>query len=791
MPDNYTLQMQPEARAEALVTGTCYRFTILTESLIRMEYQPEGHFTDEATQTVVCRDFPPPAFRTVEEDGRLEIITEKLHLYYDRKRFSPEGLSIHLKESFHAHGSSWSYGDEIEDLKGTARTLDGADGAAELESGLLSRGGFTVLDDSRSALITAGQWLEPRRHECMDLYFFGYGHRYMACLRDFYRLSGHTPLLPRFALGNWWSRYHRYTEESYLTLMEAFRAREIPLSVSVIDMDWHLVDIPPEYGSGWTGYTWNRELFPDPKRFLSRLHDMGLHVTLNLHPADGVRAHEEAYPAMAEALGVDSAHKDKIPFEATDRRFMEAYFKHLHHPHEEAGVDFWWIDWQQGKHSAVAGVDPLWMLNHLHFLDSGRAGRLPLTFSRYAGVGSHRYPVGFSGDTVTSWESLAFQPYFTANASNVGYTWWSHDIGGHMLGARSDELTVRWVQFGVFSPIMRLHSSNSRFYGKEPWNYGMEAERIISDFLRLRHRLIPYLHTMNRLTAEEGAPLLRPMYYHHDVHDAYTVPNEYYFGAEMIVCPITAPADPRTGLAQFHAWLPEGTYYDFFSRNVYRGGKRISLYRRWDRLPVLVPAGSVIPLAGDCLTSHIANPEILEVQVYHGAAGGFLLAEDDCSGLRSAPVVKTRFTYEPEATGAVFRMELSGENTGLIPENRTYQITFFGVREPESLQVQGAADAQWSYSGEERALHVEIRGCSIRQFEVRLGLAAQEIMEQDKDSQLFAMLHRAQIEYELKDRIYDAVTCGRNAAGILAALTEMQVEPALYGAIAEILTMNI
>ena len=104
MPDNYTLQMQPEARAEALVTGTCYRFTILTESLIRMEYQPEGHFTDEATQTVVCRDFPPPAFRTVEEDGRLEIITEKLHLYYDRKRFSPEGLSIHLKESFHAHG---------------------------------------------------------------------------------------------------------------------------------------------------------------------------------------------------------------------------------------------------------------------------------------------------------------------------------------------------------------------------------------------------------------------------------------------------------------------------------------------------------------------------------------------------------------------------------------------------------------------------------------------------------------------------------------------------------------
>jgi len=519
---------------------------------------------------------------------------------------------------------------------------------------------------------------------------------------------------------------------------------------------------------------------------------MGLHVTLNLHPAEGVRAYEEAYPAMAEALGVDRTHEDKIPFEATDRRFMEAYFKYLHHPHEEAGVDFWWIDWQQGRHSAMAGMDPLWMLNHLHFLDSGRDGKMPLTFSRYAGVGSHRYPIGFSGDTVTSWESLEFQPYFTATASNVGYTWWSHDIGGHMLGARSDELTVRWVQFGVFSPIMRLHSSNSIFYGKEPWNYGMEAERIFSDFLRLRHRLIPYLYTMNYLTAEEGVPLLRPMYYHHDVREAYTVPNEYYFGTEMIACPITTPADARTGLAGFHAWIPEGMYYDFFTKNVYRGGKRITLYRPLDRFPVLIPAGSIIPLAGDCMTSHVSNPEVLEVQVYHGAEGTFTLVEDDCSGRRSAPVLRTRFTYElPEEKSAVFRMELLGENTGLIPENRAYQVTVFGIREPKAVQVQGAAEVQWTYTGQEKALRIAVSGRSVRQFEVRVSLVNQEIAAQDKYPQIFTMLQNAQIEYMLKDRIYDIVTRGRDAANILAALTEMQVEPALYGAITEILTMEL
>ena len=96
-----------------------------------------------------------------------------------------------------------------------------------------------------------------------------------------------------------------------------------------------------------------------------------------------------------------------------------------------------------------------------------------------------------------TWESLDFQPYFTSTASNIGYGWWSHDIGGHMLGYRDDELEARWYQYGVFSPINRLHSSNSAFSGKEPWNFSMEVRSTMDDFLRLRHKLVPYLYTMN------------------------------------------------------------------------------------------------------------------------------------------------------------------------------------------------------------------------------------------------------------------------------------------------------
>ena len=272
MDKKYVLALRPLAHPDAVVAGETYRFTVLTDRLIRMEYQQEGRFVDEPTQTVICREFPEVPFRIIEQDNVLEIVTAHLHLYYDKNAFTREGLRIELTEGFHAHGSVWNYGDAIEDLKGTARTLDNADGAIKLESGILSRHGFTVLDDSASSFITEDQWAKGKDRESTDLYFFGYGHDYLGCLKDFYRLTGAAPLLPRFALGNWWSRFYRYSEESYLALMERFRSRNIPFSTAVIDMDWHLTDIPSKYGSGWTGYTWNPALFPDPKRFMDKLH---------------------------------------------------------------------------------------------------------------------------------------------------------------------------------------------------------------------------------------------------------------------------------------------------------------------------------------------------------------------------------------------------------------------------------------------------------------------------------------------------------------------------------------
>jgi alpha-glucosidase (family GH31 glycosyl hydrolase) len=434
-------------------------------------------------------------------------------------------------------------------LLGTARTLDNVNGSTSLEKGIMSLSGVAVMDDSNSLLLDSNGAILPRE-ECRDLYYFAYGHDYKGCLKDFFALTGKVPLIPKFALGNWWSRYRAYTQAEYQALMQQFIDRRLPITVATIDMDWHWTDVVQRFGKealpgaarskqeeffnrfmpGWTGYTWNTELFPDHRGLLDWLHERNFKVTLNVHPSQGIRFFEDCYEEFCKRMDMDPSEKKQIEFDVSDTKFMEAYFDVAHHCHERDGVDFWWLDWQQGMDSKIPGFDPLWALNHYHSLDSGADRTRPLILSRYAGLGSHRYPLGFSGDTYCTWESLDFQPYFTNNASNAGYTWWSHDIGGHYFGVQDDELYLRWLQYGVFSPINRLHSTCSEYMGKEPWKRSFVVQTVSEQFLRLRHKLIPYLYSANYRTHTDGIPVCIPLYYEYDCEDAYKAKNQYIFG---------------------------------------------------------------------------------------------------------------------------------------------------------------------------------------------------------------------------------------------------------------------
>lgn len=521
----------------------------------------------------------------------------------------------------------------------------------------------------------------------------------------------------------------------------------------------------------------------------SKLHEMGMKVTLNVHPADGVRAHEEAYLPMAQELGIDFENKDKIPFDAGNRKFMDAYLKYLHHPNEKQGVDFWWLDWQQGSRGSAPGVDTLWLLNHVHFLDNGRDGKQPLTFSRYAGLGSHRYPVGFSGDTICTWDSLDFQPYFTANASNAGYTWWSHDIGGHMRGVKDDEMMVRWVQFGVFSPIMRLHSSCNEFYGKEPWNYNTIAQNILEEHLRLRHKMIPYLHTMNYLTHASGLPLVQPMYYRHDTPEAYEVPNQYYFGSNMIVCPATKKMNRETMLTEVSAWLPEGTYFDFFGGQMYHGDRNLKLYRDLEHIAVLIPAGSIIPMATDYMHSHLENPETLELVVYNGRDGEFNLYEEN-----GQKETLTRITHQWDEEGNTSCLTvMPGDGAvEVLPAQRTFNLRFRGFAPAQDAELLGGGTIidPLHYDLQTHETSLKVRVNVSQPITLRMVWQEREIPVTDKRSWIYDRLHKAQISYDLKEYLYMLLTSNDPLARRLAKLQALGLEENLVGAMVECLTCD-
>lgn len=775
--------VRPVALKENIIQGNNYRFTVLSSRLIRLEFDPSGKFEDRASQSVFYRDFEKCRFESKISNNIVSVETEHLLLTYDIDKNDFNGnLKVKLLSE---PASSWTFGESFEDLGGTVKTLDTVNGAVPLGRGVCSRNGFSVLDDSDRMILEDDGWVGLRNSDTMDLYFFGYGYDYIAAVKDYYRLTGIPPMLPAYALGNWWSRYYKYTDKEYLELMDRFKEEDIPFSVGVIDMDWHIVDLPdelleeyrkfhPKMGSGWTGYSWNPKYFPDHKSFLKELKKRDIAVSLNLHPAQGIRKHEDMFVEMATAMGVDPDQEYIVPFDILDKKFVSNYFDILHHPYENDGVDFWWMDWQQGKnywwkhglnpdakHDEREALDPLWMLNHLHILDIQREGKRPMFFSRFSGSGSQRYPVGFSGDTIITWESLEFQPYFTATASNIGYGWWSHDIGGHMLGYRDDELLVRWMQFGVFSPINRLHSGAYEMLHKEPWYFDDRIGGIIKDTLRLRHKLFPYIYTMNYRNHHELLPLIQPMYYKYPKKSAaYNVPNQYWFGSELIVAPITEKSNSIDHLAKTKCWLPAGNWFDLFdgTRYICKNDRNMEVFRPLEKMPVFAKAGAILPTAVYPKHSNLLlNSENMRVIVFPGADNTFKLYEDagDGSEFENGCFATTEMNLSWNEK-AKFVIHAAVGDTSCLPSVRNWEIVLRGYNDLSDIAVWVNDKSERCEISRDRKTHsicVNVQAAITDTITVEV--SGDELMHcnEDIEEKWLDILQRAQIGYIQKENM--------------------------------------
>lgn len=663
---------------ENMIQTGPYRLTLLTRHCFRLEIANDRVFTDAPSLNVISRYTDRVSFSKTLTKENLIIENEVFILSFNPLLDPKNNLKVIVK----GYGKPYLYGQKgSHNLLGTARTLDQVNGELKLNDGYFSEDGYVVLDDSQTPIFEADGSIKPRTTKNTDFIFIASRDDFKEVHAEMAKFMGSVPKFPRYVLGNWWSKYWNYTDKQLLDTVDHFKAMNIPLSVCIVDMDWHLTEIPGhDYWYGWTGYTANPTYFPDFEGFIKALHSRKIKTSVNLHPALGIRPHEAQYEEFCAWMGIDPATQVTIPFQIEDPHFAEGYFKILHHPYEDKGVDFWWIDWQQGTKTTLQGVDPLFVLNHLHALDFARDHKKrPFTFSRWTQTGGHRYPIGFSGDTVSTWESLAFQPYFTATAANVNFSWWSHDIGGHYKGLEEPELLARWVQFGAFSPILRLHSTKNEMAIREPWLISEPYRSAIANAMRLRTRLIPYLYTGLHHNAVKGVPFLTPLYYEFPKDpQAYRAKNNYFLGRQLLVAPVVTPMNKALNRSITKVYLPEGTWIDFFTALKVEGGRWIEVYSDIETLPVFVRQGSILPLSKwEDNDDPAGNPQTLMIKVYPSDHAEYTLIEDDNETI--AYQKKEFFCTELSYRDQTFSIKTDKKAKAYLPFLRNYEIELVGV----------------------------------------------------------------------------------------------------------------
>jgi alpha-glucosidase (family GH31 glycosyl hydrolase) len=713
----------PKPPRTATVTDGLARFQVLSPTLIRLEYAADGRFEDRPTFNAVARHLPVPAYTTTITGGTRVIRTARLTLRWQRGSgpFTPATLSIDVQgttqtahPAFRAPGQPYTLQAPTTptQLGGWRRGLDGQAGPTALGDGLLTRDGWYLLDDSTTAIYDHGR-LTPRPQRAQpyqDGYFFGYGHDYVAGLRDLHDLTGAAPLLPRWAFGVWFSDYHPFTDADYRrSLLPAFRQHHVPLDGLVVDTDW-------KSPNSWNGWEWNRTLFPDPRAFLAWAKGQGLHVVLNVHPSIGpndprlAAAQKQAKGKLKQ--GIPCFAPDGNPcyaFDFGDPDQAAAYFG-LHQPFDAQGIAAWWLDWCCDSSSvSTPGVTPDTWINALYAADTTTPQHRGFAFSRigsaYTGYtvsalgypsgpwAEHRYTLHFTGDTAGTWPMLAFEAQFTAAEGSIGLPYVTHDIGSYYIPHLPDDLYVRWVQLGTFQPVLRLHSDNG---DRLPWQYTADAERSAERFLRLREALLPYTYATARQAHDTGLPMARALYLGWpDQPPAYSSPTEYMYGDSLLVAPVTLPGTSVTSTV----WLPPGRWTDWFTGRSYVGPANVAVTSGLDTMPLFVRAGGIVTQANGSSSTGAGAPlreVLLTVAPGHGNAS---LYEDsgDGDGYLHGVTRNTPLSVRTDRRGTVITIgRARGGYRGAVTR-RAWTVQLLTPARPREVLVDGVRFTGWRY----------------------------------------------------------------------------------------------
>ena len=600
----------------------------------------------------------------------------------------------------------------------TREVEDVQDQRGPLHAGLLRTSGWYLLDDTTTAILTSETAAIPRPGHLgpyQDGYFFAYGRDYGRALRDLAELTGPAPLLPEWTFGPWFSRYYAYSARDYETsLIPAFRAHDTPVDGLSIDTNWKAND-------HWNGWGWSASLFPDPSGFLGWAAGQGLHVVPNIHPSiDGTdprfaQAQQIARGKLTAPSGGCQFYRQSptcYVFDWGDSDQAAAY-RWLHQPFLDQGVSAFWLDWCcDASTVSTPGLTPDSWVNQLYAQQMRSTGGRGFVLSR---VGSgiydenpvtgdvdvpasgawsdHRNAIAFTGDADSDFTTLAFEVKLTpAESAAIDEPYISHDIGGFTGVELPDDLYVRWMQMGAFSPIMRLHSDHGN---RLPWDYDAVAELPAERLMRLREELVPYLYYTAQEAHAGGLPMARaPVLEWPDQPGAREATDEWMLGDSLLVAPIYTPGIT----ASRSVWLPPGRWTDFFTGQTATGPRTVAVTDGLDRAPVWVRAGGIVTLAPPM--EHVgARPvDPLNIRIAPGAAGVASLYEDAGDGLGyEHGEYATTLLRSSDNAGGARRLSIAAMRGGYsgAPSERSYAVQFLAVDgAPASVTVDGARVAR-------------------------------------------------------------------------------------------------
>ena len=674
---------------KCVAKGANYRISVITERIIRLEFSPSGQFNDRPTQLIKKRNIAAPEFSVRQDANILEITSKYFSLTYIKgqpfigSKVDPmRNLKITLLSKERDRCKDWYVGHpEVRNMYGNIVSVD-SNVPLYLQKGLYSLDGFASIDDSLSKIIMEDGTLTNPLQNYFDMYVLFYDRDFRQVLFDYFKMTGAPSLIPRYALGNWWSRNTIYDTESSFELIRNFERKQIPISVMLYDHDWHFRNVG-DFKDVKSGFTFNPELFPQPQEVINAFHRRGIRVGLCINPLGGIYPYEQYYPQAREFLQTQAG--TIIQFDPFNPKLLDVLFKMFLHPLEAIGVDFFWND------SNDNDVSKLWALNHYLFLDSGRnKNKRPLILSRSGLIAPHRYPILYGGSSEISWKNLKELPFLYLNAANIGVSWWSHDVGGNHGGIEDGELYLRYVQLSTFGPILRFHGARGRYYKKEPWLWDPKTQSVAADYLRLRHRLIPYLYTEAYNYTKSGTPLIQPFYYNYMwVYDDDLYRNQYYFGSQLLVCPILEQKDRVMNRTIHRFFVPDGTWYDFVTGKKFPGNKKYVSFFKEDDYPVFAHSGSIIPFSNRSDYNNIGLPTDLEIQIFPGASNTYTLYEDDgiTSMYKEGYYLKTSIDYNYLRNNYTVIIRSIDGKSGIVPERRNYKMVFRNTKQAESVTI--------------------------------------------------------------------------------------------------------